>query len=67
MTATQSKVKILDGMMVEGYIVRATQPVEGEPLSYGVFPTTESAEDWARKMAIPVEVEPVYTPTMNRG
>jgi hypothetical protein len=58
---------MIKGMIISGFMVRAIQHVEHEPLSYGLFPTVEAAEAWAGQMAIPVVVEPVYTPTYNRG
>lgn len=53
----------LNGMLVNGFIVRAK---EGN-LSYGLFPSVEAANAWVEMMTIPVVVEPVYAPTFNRG
>ena len=58
---------MIKGMMISGFVVRATKYVEHEPLSYGLFPTVEAAEAWAEKMILPSVVEPVYTPAYNRG
>ena len=41
---------MIKGMMISGFVVRATKYVEHEPLSYGLFPTVEAAEAWAEKM-----------------
>lgn len=54
-------------MIISGFMVRAIKHVEHESLSYGLFPTVEAAEAWADQMTIPSVVEPVYTPTYNRG
>ena len=59
---------MINGMLVNGFIVRATNPFNKErTLSYGLFPTVEAAQAWAEMMTIPVVVEPVYAPTFNRG
>ena len=59
---------MIQGMLVSGFIVRATNPFNtGEPLDYGLFPTVEAANAWAEMMTIPVSVEPVYAPIFNRG
>jgi hypothetical protein len=56
-------IKMINGMLVNGFIVRAK---EGN-LSYGLFPSVEAANAWVEMMTIPVVVEPVYAPTFNRG
>ena len=53
----------LNGMLINGFIVRAK---EGN-LSYGLFPSVEAANAWVEMMTVPVEIEPVYAPTFNRG
>jgi hypothetical protein len=60
-------VTVIKGMIISGFMVRAIKYVEHESLSYGLFPTVEAAEAWADQMTIPSVVEPVYTPTYNRG
>ena len=54
---------MINGMLVNGFIVRAK---EGN-LSYGLFPSVEAANAWVEIMTIPVAIEPVYAPTFNRG
>ena len=57
----------ISGMLVNGFVVRSTNHYEGEPITYGLFPTVESAEAWALQMTIPIVIEPVYAPVYNRG
>ena len=57
----------LSGMFVSGFVVRSDERVEGEPLTYGLFATVESALAWSDKMTVPTQVEVVYTPVYNRG
>ena len=57
----------LSGMFVSGFVVRADELVEGEPLTYGLFPTVEAAQSWANMMTVSTVIEPVYAPTFNRG
>lgn len=58
---------MLAGMIVSGYIVRFLYPEDGDVLIYGLFASKDSAEQWASFATSEVVVEPVYTPSHNRG
>lgn len=62
------EIKILDGMIVAGYMVMVIPWDSSQPsVNYGVFKTTEDASKWAEKMEGMVSIQPIYEPTTSRG
>ena len=58
----------LAGMLVAGYVVLVfPEDTATNSLFYGMFDTSEKAQQWANSLTGIVTIHPIYQPTHNRG